>query len=543
MLEVSGQPTAAAHSANGLDRWFEYGGHVIRSGTVLVLLAAVTVFAFSTWRWPLFWDAQVFRYVNFLVAHGWHPYRDIVDMNLPGSYLADYLVLHTLGASDLAWRLYDFILLALLTASAIVITRPYEWIGGLFAGVQFTLFHALDGPYDAGQRDELLTVLLCCALAFLFLSLRHRKHWLAAGFGVCLSSAVSIKPTAAPVGLAVLLLLLWKERADRPAAKAHLGWILLGAAGPALVVIGYLEYHHAFRALVDISRRITPLYTALLQTPLPVLLRNALPFTMWPMLVLWAALLLSNLYAGREQSEFRFERSCILVNFAFGVLSYYVQHKGYAYHRYPLLAFLLLALALELGRLRRRPGKAVTAAAMLATIVVLLTPLTARHVKRNGPRTENEFPRALQADLRSLGEDQLQHRVQCLDLVTGCLSALYREKLLPSTGTIGDLVLFATTPSPVVNDYRDQFLGQLQTNPPNAIIVSDEWYGQESSFDKLNTWPAFAAYLRDHYHVLVTRHFKQDQSSAYRLYVRNGFTPSTRDSPAAPRPGDTRSPL
>jgi hypothetical protein len=39
----------------------------------------------SSWsRWPLFWDAQVFHYGNFLIDHGFVPYRDIIDMNMPG---------------------------------------------------------------------------------------------------------------------------------------------------------------------------------------------------------------------------------------------------------------------------------------------------------------------------------------------------------------------------------------------------------------------------------------------------------------------------
>ena len=98
-----------------------------------------------TWHWPLVWDAQVMHYANFMIRHGFAPYRDISDMNLPGSYVMEGAAMRIFGGGDLAWRFYDFSLLGMMTASMIVIALPYDWIAGLLAGVMFALIHASRG--------------------------------------------------------------------------------------------------------------------------------------------------------------------------------------------------------------------------------------------------------------------------------------------------------------------------------------------------------------------------------------------------------------
>ena len=54
-----------------------------------ILLANVCIFAADSWRWPLVGDASLMHYVVFLMDHGASPYRDIAEMNMPGSYLAE----------------------------------------------------------------------------------------------------------------------------------------------------------------------------------------------------------------------------------------------------------------------------------------------------------------------------------------------------------------------------------------------------------------------------------------------------------------------
>ena len=51
------------------------------------LVGCFLAFVLMSWSWPLTGDASLMHYVVFLMHHGKEPYRDIIDMNLPASYM------------------------------------------------------------------------------------------------------------------------------------------------------------------------------------------------------------------------------------------------------------------------------------------------------------------------------------------------------------------------------------------------------------------------------------------------------------------------
>ena len=156
-------------------------------------VSALLYFAWS-WRWPLVGDASLIHYIGWLIGRGWAPYREIGDMNMPGSYLIEIAAMHVFGMGDLAWRLFDFALMAAATASFFVITRargapsfaapsrrvgPEDgWLAGLFAACLFILVHGRDGLAEGGQRDLTMAVCLVVATAFLFVQSAKTGHGL-----------------------------------------------------------------------------------------------------------------------------------------------------------------------------------------------------------------------------------------------------------------------------------------------------------------------------------------------------------------------------
>src|ERR1700753_451621 len=96
------------------------GLKVVASGTLVFSALAVVV---TTIHWPLAGDSALMHYVCFLSEHGFVPYRTIQEMNLPGSYLPDWILQSLFGPSSLAWRLYDFGLLATIAVTMF-------WIAG-----------------------------------------------------------------------------------------------------------------------------------------------------------------------------------------------------------------------------------------------------------------------------------------------------------------------------------------------------------------------------------------------------------------------------
>ena len=191
-------------------------------------VSALLFFVWS-WRWPLVGDASLIHYIGWLIGLGWAPYREIGDMNMPGSYLIEIAAMHVFGMGDLAWRLFDFALMAAAGASFFVITRragapsfaapsrrvgPEDgWLAGLFAACLFILIHGRDGlaqgrparPDDGGlprRRDGLP---VCRTPS-------ETRPWVARPSGCFSGIALTIKPTALPLTVAQLALALYVLR-------------------------------------------------------------------------------------------------------------------------------------------------------------------------------------------------------------------------------------------------------------------------------------------------------------------------------------------
>ena len=88
---------------------------------VVMLTGCLLFFAFESRNWPWLHDAGHFHYVTFLIRHGMAPYRQIVDINMPGGYFSEFFGIFLFGPSDLGWRFYDGLLLLVGLAACISI--------------------------------------------------------------------------------------------------------------------------------------------------------------------------------------------------------------------------------------------------------------------------------------------------------------------------------------------------------------------------------------------------------------------------------------
>src|SRR5262245_7795491 len=87
------------------------------SAAVVAAYAAVAAWLLvGSLRWPLIHDAPIMHYIAWRIGNGAVPYRDLFDMNFPGTYLIHLAALRVFGAGDPGWRAFD---LAWLTATAL----------------------------------------------------------------------------------------------------------------------------------------------------------------------------------------------------------------------------------------------------------------------------------------------------------------------------------------------------------------------------------------------------------------------------------------
>ncbi len=501
----------------------------LRMVLLLVLAAATGVYVATSLRWPLVWDGPIMHYVNFLMDHGMRPYREISDLNMPGAYLMEGWAMRLFGGSDVLWRVYEFLLLGAMTWAAVAIARPYDWMAGVYAGVFFLLFHGSEGPRMAVERDEVMTILLLVGYAFLFVALRKRRAWMMSLFGLCVGMASAIKPTVGPLALLLLgmaAFVVWR-RGER--MWGYVLWGLGGIAVPAIVVVWFLERSGGVGAFLVLLRTVVPVYAGLKHPTLLTMLRNSLPRSLMvlaPMGVVVA--ILNRGWRGWAS----WERWALLLGMGFGFFSYFAQHKGFQYHRYTFVLFLVMLLGVEFLTAIRRCGWArwVGATAIVLTIGYVV-PRYTREIRTI--YAGNDFAEALEGDLRGLdgGVAGLQRQVQCFDLVYGCMNALLHLGLVQNTGFTGDLLWFSPVDGPVVERYREMFWASQRADPARVLVISNEWFYGSNSFSKMETWPEFVEYLGRNYRLVESRTLLGDVNgmwtgegqeipSAYRIYVR-----------------------
>jgi hypothetical protein len=488
----------------------------VRVLLIVALLASFAYMVVKSLHWPLLADAQVMRYANFLIDHGFAPYRDILDINMPGTYFSDRLAVFLFGSSDLGWRMYDIFLMVSATLGMIAIALPTDWLAGLFAGVLFALLHAADGPTALGERDLFITTLLIIGYAFLFYSARRGKPGWTLFLGFCLGLAATVKPTTAPLGFLLLTMLALVLRRRRVRWMPYTLYGLLGAAAAAAIFFGFLLRHHSLLAFIEITRSMTAYYSGLDRANWVSLIREIVPRPMRPLFPIGIAL------AWVNRNEWNWERWALMLGAAMGICSYFMQGKGFSHHRYELMAFSLLWFAIEFAIAARKAGVArILALAGVAVGILWVVPKCLVQVKNATYSNLFSFTTDAEADLRNIGVDRLQGKVQCLDMTDGCMNALYRLGLMQNTQVTGDTPYFsANNASPVVQHYRQIFWDHLQADPPDVFLMSNELFLDPPTFDKVKRWPLFAQYLAQHYNLYCER--RMDEKFAYRIYVRKG---------------------
>ncbi len=513
-------------------------------------------------------DAVSVHYLILLMQHGMAPYRQIVDAQMPGTYLIDWAVMHTFGGGALGLRLFDFTLLAGAMVAMIAIAWPNQhssfksvlrddrWAAFLAGGL-FALVHGRDGIPQAGQRDLIMAVLLLAAYACTFHAVRREKPWLMLTAGFCASTAVTIKPTVLPAAEVVFALALWQlVRERRPTGAAFLAAVT-GNLVPIAIVVTFLLKERSLLAFVHVARGLLPYHASLQRRSLSYLLAHCLS----PVGALFWILLLSTLlrlalnridtHRGKVSvtesgSRPAWERVALYTGMLLALVSFIAQGKGFPYHRYPFLVLFVLIAALEFrsavqGRfvvtglpngLRRMAwGSRAVGVLGLCTAALFLAPVSTYKISTYEWGDDEDF-RMMSSDLVAVGGSNLSGHVQCIDAFAGCINTLYRMGLIQTTGFIVDFYLFTPNSGPVVQDLRTQFLEEIQRNPPRVFVVTRMIFpispATPDSYDKLKLWPLFNDYLNTHYEVVAERTPQQyvllgsrpERPAGYRIYVR-----------------------
>ncbi len=119
-------------------------------GLVFLCLTALLLTFVIGASWPLAGDSVLMHYVVLLTQHGFAPYRDIAEMNLPFTYMSEQTAMTIFGGGDAGWRLYDGALVLVIVERSWRMLRDRSSAAGLFAGTVFAAVHLQDGIHMAG---------------------------------------------------------------------------------------------------------------------------------------------------------------------------------------------------------------------------------------------------------------------------------------------------------------------------------------------------------------------------------------------------------
>jgi hypothetical protein len=475
------------------------------------LVACTLTFGIRTINWPLVGDASLIHYVVFLIDHGLRPYRDILDPNMPGSYLIDWTVIHTLGACALGSRLYDLLLLLSAGLAMSVIAWRRSRFAALYAACLFALFHSRDGMMQIGQRDLAVAVGLLWAIAFATLLLRRDRLRWAIALGFTIGSITMIKP----YGLLALALFipLWarlpRGRRDRVLLVALAGLLM-----PLLALAVYLVHFGLLQPFFFILLVLVPLHAHLGFPGLWYLLKWCLT----PSLIFLTALCLLAM-GTMPPSGKRVERLLLLIGIAVGLIAYFAQMKGFPYHRYPLVACLFLLASLELTEAAKCPGRSRWIGVVGLLFGTVLAPIYMVHALHL--RWPNDMEIALEHDLANVGGSTLSGQIQCIDSVGGCSRVLYDMRLMQSTGMMYDEFLFVSHAPPEILLRREAFLQAIEKTEPKVIVITPDLFPAGPGNDKkLLMWPEFNRFLSSCYDKKIERAFPRGFAAepGYRLY-------------------------
>ncbi len=477
---MEGPSVALTKGTSRLADWLVALACVVAAVSCALALAAA-------WRWPLVGDAALMRYVVFLLHAGCAPYREIIDINLPGSYFVEWCAMHVFGAGAHGLRLYDGVLCALAIIGVVVLSAHglRARLCGLLAGLLFVLIHLRDGVVQGGERDLAMAVLVLLAYAVLLRRPFRGRPGGIVGFELLVGLTLTIKPTLLPLAIVpALQILLSGEKLSRRSAALAVGLValLLPLAGMLLWLYGA----GSLAAFVQVLGTVDAAHGMLAHETLWALLRHSVA----PIAVVFGLAAVLLLRSKRKDTEMKL----LLFGVVCGLLSFLAQSKGFPYQRYPFLLLGLVVIGRVVAGALGERGLTLAVGALLVVVSGLwLAPTYAATVRSYDASAP--FEQALGGDLTARGA--VNGSVQCLDTVGGCINTLYDLRLVQSTGFLYDCYAYEGTDQ---RAYRDRFLNALEAARPRTIVFSSQFcLEQRYGFERIDRWPELENFIAKNY--------------------------------------------
>ena len=495
--------------------------------TIALLFVFLAAQAALSLQWPIAHDEAPLFYEAFLMrAEGLVPYRDLFDFQMPGSFIAYFILGLLSGFDDLRIRILDLVILAVLSIITYFAMRRFGKTSALAAPILFGLEYLQGGPSMSLQREYLLLVFLALAVWVSMRGITTLKQRIT--LGLLFGLAAVIKPHAA-IGLIPILLFDIADISKRSnislprSAWTSLLPAALGFAVPILAVIAWLAFTNALTPFISIAVNYWPLYSQIngameLNTGTA---RWAFLFGQLPRLGghwLWLIPALIGIYFHQHKQTW------LLASLAL-CYAIYPAFSGqfFPYHFIPFTYFIILLASLTvefpLSSSTRsvHPSRLVFIFQLSSLILVLSLLLPSRTFIRQlqgkpvatSTDRAGEIARFLDANL------QPGDTVQPLDWTGGTLLAMLESRSRIATPYVFDFYFYHHVSHPYIQSLRADFMTDLQSANPRFIVeVTAEDKPWVSGADTSRIFPELRLYLNENYSVTI-------QKDGYVIYELN----------------------
>jgi hypothetical protein len=463
------------------------------------------------WRsrsWPLVHDAPILHYIAWRIADGAVPYRDVFDMNQPGVYLLHLAVLETLGAGDVAWRVFDLVALLASALAIGALAAPWGTAAALGGALTFVTFHLAGGAWQAGQRDFLLCPFLLVGVLGVARWLERRGRLTSLAWsGAAMGAAVTVKPHAGllAAALGVVIVVVAARGAGLTAATAPTLTYAAASAGAPLAVLVWLAVAGGLGAWRQVVfDYLLPLYARLGRDTAWAIHRGEL----WIGLALGVVLSVVRVIWG---GRFTARHALALGGVAYGVVHYVGQGKFWEYHLHPLAAFVAVALFAGLDpRLAAPRWSAVPLVLVLVATLGVLTQKGVEAAPAGWERAKVARVDALEHELAS--RLRPGDRVQILDTSDGGAHALLRLGVREPTRFVYDFHFFHDVDTAVVRALRAELVRGLDARPPRLVVLFETGW-PAGGYERLQSFPELAERLARRYEIVTI-------APTYRIYAK-----------------------
>ncbi len=487
-------------------------------GTVFLVELALSL------SWPLLSDSAFLHYIAYLInEHDFVPYRDIFEVNMPGTYLFHMAIGRVFGYSDSAFHMVDAAwLMATLTVTWFIM-KPFGRLVAFAGCLLFGLIYLEGGPHMSLQRDFIAILPIATAILIATRCKPHQSvkiiHFL---IGALFAFSALVKPHLA-IGLPAIILYNCTQNTNESKSVRNL--INLCITGGMFALLGFLSVLAipflwlwrigALESFCNIFSSYVPLYVQMsgdfqfrgtLERIINIL-RAYKKFGGFDFLVIGS---MFGVYIVLTKSMSAAIKKLAILISALAVLysiSVIIGGKLWHYHWMPFGYFTSLCTAMILfsSPLFKNLHSTIILPLLIFMVAVMMTVHPAKVAVQQV--FYGQKPASVDERVKEIATYLNEHlspgdKVQPLDWISGGTHAMLISKAVAATPYITDFQFYHNVSTPYIENLRKKFIEELNDEVPEFLIevhVKGNVKPKLSGLDTAYKFPELKTFMKQHY--------------------------------------------